>query len=402
MIKSIRLKNFFSFKEATIDLHPTINVLVGVNGSGKSNLFKAIHLLKEGVAGIGLKNLMLNTWGGFKEVLFAGRRESDTIEIEFVLDGEKVRRYGYFFKEDIHYRIELRPVPSSVNFSVSEKLYLPRQTQNDFIYIDLHDGKGVLNERKDNDDVNGTTIGLVRYNDFDAQELALSKIFDTDRYFQIATVRKAIAELVVYNHFDTTPQSHIRRPMLPTSEKRLSPDGSNLPQMLNTLKINDKPSFNALRENLRNINEQFTDIDFNFIGGNIELMLAEEKLNRSIHVSHLSDGTLRFLCLMSIFFNRERGALVCIDEPEIGLHPDMIYTVIQSLKESATQTQYILTTHSAHVLDYYEVEHIRVFEKDEQNASHVAQYTKEDFKGWYEEFALGKMWRAGDLGGNRW
>ncbi len=402
MIKSIRLKNFFSFKEATIDLHPTINVLVGINGSGKSNLFKAIDLLKEGVAGIGLKNLMLNTWGGFKEVLFAGRRESDTIEIEFVLDGEKVKRYGYFFKEDIHYRIELRQVPSSVNFSVSEKLYLPRQTQKDFIYIDLHDGKGVLNERKDDDDSNGTTIGLVRYNDFDAQELALSKIFDTDRYFQIATVRKAIAELVVYNHFDTTPQSHIRRPMLPTSEKRLLSDGSNLPQMLNTLKINDKPSFNALRETLRNINEQFTDIDFNFIGGNIELMLAEEKLNRSIHVSHLSDGTLRFLCLMSIFFNRERGTLVCIDEPEIGLHPDMIYTVIQSLKESATQTQYILTTHSAHMLDYFEVEHIRVFEKDEQNASRVVQYTKEDFKGWYEEFSLGKMWRAGDLGGNRW
>ena len=402
MIKSIRLKNFFSFKEATIDLHPTLNVLVGINGSGKSNLFKAIDLLKEGVSGIGLKNLMLNTWGGFKEVLFAGRRESDTIEIEFVLDGEKVKRYGYFFKEDIHYRIELRQVPSSVNFSVSEKLYLPRQTQKDFIYIDLHDGKGVLNERKDDDDSNGTTIGLVRYNDFDPQELALSKIFDTDRYFQIATVRKAIAELVVYNHFDTTPQSHIRRPMLPTSEKRLLSDGSNLPQMLNTLKINDKPSFNALRETLRNINEQFTDIDFNFIGGNIELMLAEEKLNRSIHVSHLSDGTLRFLCLMSIFFNRERGTLVCIDEPEIGLHPDMIYTVIQSLKESATQTQYILTTHSAHMLDYFEVEHIRVFEKDEQNASRVVQYTKEDFKGWYEEFSLGKMWRAGDLGGNRW
>jgi predicted ATPase len=245
-------------------------------------------------------------------------------------------------------------------------------------------------------------LSLVRYNDFDAQELALSKIFDTDRYFQIATVRKAIAELVVYNHFDTTPQSHIRRPMLPTSEKRLLSDGSNLPQMLNTLKINDKPSFSALRETLRNINEQFTDIDFNFIGGNIELMLAEEKLNRSIHVSHLSDGTLRFLCLMSIFFNRERGALVCIDEPEIGLHPDMMHTMIQSLKESATETQFILTTHSAHFLDYFDFEHIRIVEKDEHNASRVAQYTKEDFKGWYEEFSLGKMWRAGDLGGNRW
>jgi len=397
MIKSIRLKNFFSFKEATIDLHPNLNVLIGINGSGKSNLFKVIHLLKEGVAGIGLKHLILNTWGGFKEVLFAGRRGSDTIEIEFVLDGEKVRQYGYFFKEDIHYRIELRQVPSSVNFSVSERLYLPRQTQRDFIYIELHDGKGVLNECKDDD-----MLSLVRYNDFDAQELALSKIFDTDRYFQIATVRKAIAELVVYNHFDTTPQSHIRRPMLPTSEKRLLSDGSNLPQMLNTLKINDKPSFSALRETLRNINEQFTDIDFNFIGGNIELMLAEEKLNRSIHVSHLSDGTLRFLCLMSIFFNRERGALVCIDEPEIGLHPDMIHTMIQSLKESATETQFILTTHSAHFLDYFDFEHIRIVEKDEHNASRVAQYTKEDFKGWYEEFSLGKMWRAGDLGGNRW
>jgi predicted ATPase len=105
---------------------------------------------------------------------------------------------------------------------------------------------------------------------------------------------------------------------------------------------------------------------------------------------------------MSIFFNRERGALVCIDEPEIGLHPDMMHTMIQSLKESATETQFILTTHSAHFLDYFDFEHIRIVEKDEHNASRVAQYTKEDFKGWYEEFSLGKMWRAGDLGGNRW
>ena len=244
---------------------------------------------------------------------------------------------------------------------------------------------------------------MVRYTDFvEPTELALSKIYDTDRYYALSTIRKAVGEIVVYNYFDTTPRSNIRKPMLPTSEKRLICDGTNLPQILNTIKINYKSSYAKIVEMLNEVNPNFNGFDFNFIGGNIELMLEEKQLGSSIHVSSISDGTLRYLCLLAILYNPDRGALVCIDEPEVGLHPDMIANIGRSIIEAASDNLLLVSTHSENLLNSFEIEDIRIFEKDEQNATQISNYSKSDFEDWYDEFSTGKMWRNGDLGGNRW
>ncbi len=211
-----------------------------------------------------------------------------------------------------------------------------------------------------------------------------------------------MSEIRVYDYFDTTPSSKIRKPVLPTSENKLYSDGSNLPQVLNTIKINDKSNFNRIKELLSNVNEKYNGFDFNLVGGNIELMLEESNLNKSIHVTHISDGTLRFLCLLSVFFNTNRGNLVCIDEPEVGLHPDMIKTICESIKETSSKTQYLIATHSEHILDSFEIKNVRVFEKDDNNSTDVKEFTSEDFDEWYDSFNLGRMWRQGDFGGNRW
>lgn len=191
--------------------------------------------------------------------------------------------------------------------------------------------------------------------------------------------------------------------MAPTSEKRLLPDGSNLPQILNTLNINFKQSFKQILTKLNDVNEQYSDIDFNFIGGNIELMLEEKKLGTAIHVTNISDGTLRFLCLLSILYNPEKGKLICIDEPEIGLHPDMILTIAEAVQESSSTSQLVIATHSENILNPFKLKHIRVFEKNEKNETIVNSYSERDFEGWYEEYVpVGRRWRQGDLGGNRW
>ena len=190
--------------------------------------------------------------------------------------------------------------------------------------------------------------------------------------------------------------------MLPTSEKRLLPDGTNLPQILNTIKINHKSSYNKIAEMLNEVNSKFRGFDFNFIGGNIELMLEEDGLNSSVHVNSVSDGTLRYLCLLSILFNPDRGALICIDEPEVGLHPDMISNIGNSIIEASSNSIMLISTHSENLLNSFELENIRVFEKDDRNSTKISCYEKKDFEGWYENFSVGKMWRQGDLGGNRW
>ena len=132
------------------------------------------------------------------------------------------------------------------------------------------------------------------------------------------------------------------------------------------------------------------------------MLLEEEGLNRSIHLSKVSDGTLQYLCLIAILLNTQGGEFIAIDEPETGLHPDMLYNIAEAIKEASETATVVISTHSAQLLNYFDLETVRVFEKDEENATQVTAYTEGDFEGWYETFQVGSMWRQGDIGGNRY
>jgi predicted ATPase len=401
MIKKILITNFYSFGEVAIPLHPNTNILIGINGSGKSNFLKAIRLLKEGVDGVGLKRHILDNLGGFDNMFFKGYTNGNAtnkISIEYTLDGSAISegKYGFRFTEDIVYTIVLIKSPSFQNYYIKENL----KSERGYVYLDFTNGEGYLNEKVE-EEVQ-TEQSLIKYTDFDPQELVIKEVSDTDRYNAITTVKKAIRDIFVYDYFDTTPKSNIRKPMLPSSEKRLFPDGTNLPQILNTIKINYKSSYKKIADMLNEVNSNFSGFDFNFIGGNIELMLEEKGLNSSVHVSNISDGTLRYLCLLSILFNPDRGRLVCIDEPEVGLHPDMIVNIANAIKEASEASTLIVSTHSENLLNYFEVENLRVFEKNQLNSTEVNSYTSSQFVDWYEEFSIGQMWKQGDLGGVRY
>lgn len=404
MIKEIKLTNFYSFSEQTIVLHSGANLLVGINGSGKSNMLKAIRLLKEGIAGKGLRAHIFENLGGFDNIYFKGKKadESNAIELEFCLDGQRITKgnYGFHFTDDIIYTIRIVKSPSLQNYYIQEKIKT-RSTAagGGFVYLDFSNGTGVLNEK--NTESKGK---LVKYNDFNPQELALREVSDTDRYFALTTIRKALKDIFVYDYFDTTPRSPIRKATLSTADRVLNAEGTNLPQILNTLKISHKPSYNKIVSLLNEVNSNFNGFDYNFISGNssIELMLDEKGLESSVHVSSISDGTLRYLCLLAILFNPERGNLICIDEPEVGLHPDMILLIANAIKEASEESTIILSTHSDNLLNYFSFENIKVFEKDEYNATKVNTFTEDQFEGWYDTFSLGEMWKAGDLGGVRY
>ena len=115
MIKYVKLTNFFSFKEETISLENDINLLVGINGSGKSNFLKALRFLKVGVEGNtednALFKLITEKWGGFDGMFCSSEGQNDfpnTIRLEFCLDKNAVSKYGTMqFRDDIIYRITL-------------------------------------------------------------------------------------------------------------------------------------------------------------------------------------------------------------------------------------------------------------------------------------------------------
>lgn len=397
MIKTIRLKNFFSLSSEEI-IFGDLNALVGINGAGKSNLIKAVQVLKAVINDGDMSNLFINQWGGYDAVMFMGNTEPRaSIQIEYEFDPDILGLYGYHFQEPVFYRIRFHKVASSQNYYLCESFHTKNADgRPNYRYLQIDNGSGFAREGRANDQQS------VSYELDNSSESILSQLVDKDRYYQIYTLREAIKDIAIYTYFNTTSTSAIRKPVLPGFTNRLLPDGSNLPQVLNAIKVNDKQNYAKITDALTAVNPNFRGFDFNFLGTSIELLLDEAELNRAIHVTHISDGTLRYMCLLAIIFNPRRGRLVCIDEPEVGLHPDMLSELMRAIMDDSNNTQYVISTHSSLLLNQIPVSDVIVFEKDEQNASVVRDFRDKEYVEWAEQYSTGTLWRNGDLGGNRY
>ena len=386
MLKSIRLVNFYSFCDTTIELNRGANVLVGINGSGKSNFLKAFELLKAAFNGQGLRRYILEI-GGVNEMLYQGERESDEIVIELVYEGPNFSLIAENQElEVVNY--EIRIVPTQTEYYLKEKgrgehgILFEKEAKQTFVYN------------------NGHKTALQSLFDHDLELFAKMPPsgLNNEAFFDLIESLRALSNIT---YIDTTVKSPIRKPVLSIPEKEIVNGGDNLVQVLNTIKINDKKTYRKIIEALQRVNPYFKDFDFRPFGTNFEMLLEEDGLNRSIHLSKVSDGTLRYLCLITALMTNKKSVL-CIDEPETGLHPDMLFNIAQAIKDAGETSTVILSTHSAQLLNYFDLETVRVFEKDEENATQVYAYTEGDFKGWYETFQVGTMWRQGDIGGNRY
>ena len=398
MFRSIHLKNFFSFKDQKIELGPT-NFLVGINGAGKSNLFKAFRLLKATLTEGELEELIINKWGGFDAIFFKGGDDNENpyFSVEFEFDYEVLGGYGYNFQEPVYYNILISKMASTQNYTITENFCTKRNGKTGYMYFNASHGKGWAREGQQTN--HQTSVAYSLENTSDSM---LSQLKDSDRYPQISTLRKAILDIAIYSYFNTTENSPIRKPAAPTTATKLIADGSNLPQLLNGININCKKDYKSIKNSLRAINPNITDINFHPLNTNIELLLEEDKLNSSVHVAHVSDGTLRFLCLMAIIHNSKRGRFVCIDEPEVGLHPDMICEIMEGMERASETTQFVVSTHSELVLDKTTVDNVIVCEKDEVNSTCIKTFRTEEYREWASDYATGNLWRSGDLGGNRY
>ena len=196
--------------------------------------------------------------------------------------------------------------------------------------------------------------------------------------------------------------SRLRRPADFSTSTRLKKNGENLTQMLNELKLNHSFDFEKLEEAFRNVSPSYREIVISNLYGQSYLSLREKNLKKTIGALHISDGSLRYLLLECIFYNPNRGWLVAIDEPERGLHPDMIKSVGEMLKLAAKDCQIIIATHSPHLLNQFELEDVIVFEKDEENKTVVKKLSEDDFEEWEGDFLPGQMWLRGLIGGKRW
>ena len=400
MIKELIVRDFFSFKgEHTIELNTGVNILVGVNGSGKTSFLNAITMLYEGIAGGGLSSLF-RQWGSYNAIVNAcGEVKPDCFSVTYVFDADVLRKVvsASPFKKDVYYKITVFPIGDGTNYTLCETLYSEdnKGKKKTFSYLEFRNGIGQISVRTK------SGIEVEKYDDgmLSAQELVLRQITDPQRYLPSFVVREAISAIAGYSKFNF---DQVRQPADANDVKRLISTGGNLSHLLSNLNNNYTFYYEKIIECLSDINPNFTGIGYNVFGSRLYLSLREKNLSHAIDALHMSDGTLKYLLLLSIFHNPQRGTLVCVDEPESCLHPDMIRSVAKMMKRAAMTSQIIVATHSALLLNAFELDDILVFEKNDKNETQIIRYSEDDFGDREDELLPGQLWLNGEIGGKRW
>lgn len=417
MIKSIELENFFGIKSPQkISLNAGVNLLVGINGSGKSNFIKAFSLLNNAIKSKNGFQETFNVWGAFQIVANFSQETSKNIKLIFEFDKDYLNSFiddkGFTFPNNPFYEIVIHSLGNESSYFLSERVYNEGiNGKSPFVYLNMQNGKGFISERKDGQSRlvwrEGNTKSIEYKNTievFDEKELVLNQVgTDTLRFFPLYLIRKAIESVDVYTYFDTTINSKARQWNKDLAEDTLQFDASNLSLVFQRINAKYPLAFEKIQEAIIKVNPFFKNITFDYIGGNFRIILTERQLIRNISLESISDGTLRFLILLSIIYNPSAGKLICFDEPELGLHPDMIGILAEILREGVKSgKQFIIATHSPMLLNCFELDDVWVFEKNTQNQTLITTKSEEDFEGWIGEFLPGKLWLSGLLGGRRW
>ena len=389
-IGTIRLQNILSYgpDTPTFDLKP-LNVLIGPNASGKSNLIEALSILAAAPKDI---QAPLRQGGGVREWIWKGSSHTPTASIEATVQylPASFLRYRLSFTADEQARFKLH----------DEVIEDKGPSMSDSEPSLLYQHEGYQPETK-----NLRDIGFEKRSMPDKvvkpDQSILSQWPDPTANFQLMLLSVAFNEMRFYREFPLERSAPVRLPQqadLP--QDYLWEDGSNFAVVLSLL-LNQPHSKEWLLQNLQEFYPSVRDIQAVVIGGSVQVSFHEEDLGHPVPATRLSDGTLRYLFLLAALCNPEPPPVICIEEPETGLHPDVLPKLAELLVEASKRSQIIVTTHSDILVDALSdtPEAIVICEKVD-GATQLRRLDPDELKIWLEKYRLGELWTSGELGGN--
>lgn len=391
LLQQLTLQNLLSFGSTpcVVPLRP-LNVLIGPNGSGKSNFIEAIGLLRATPKD---HSVPVRDAGGAIEWVWKGRPD------QLACIEARVESESFFTSEMLEHELNFVNQSSSLvlvreQIAVSiEKLGMSRR-----VFANEVDDFGVGSEA-----VIWTKEGEIKLSDsdYDSTVSILAQRKDPQQFPEITFLSEAYERIQIFREWCfgrfTTPRLAQKATQ---KNDRLLEDSSNLGMMLNRLRRVSKTKRRFL-EMLNQLYPNIDDFDVSVEGGTVQVFFQEG--NFTIPATRLSDGTLRYLCLLVILLQPNPPPLVCVEEPELGLHPDVLPGLADLLRDASQRMQLVVTTHSDILVDALSEtpEDVVICEKHDGQTT-MRRLEREALSEWLKDYSLGQLWRSGQLGGNRW
>lgn len=401
MIDAIRLSDFLSFGENTEEIEmQRLNILIGANGSGKSNFLEAFDLLRCAPVDIAKP---IREGGGASDWLYKGCANHKPAVVDVVVKNSLPNskyselRYTIAF-HDANQQFEI------VNEKIESKEPDPGELKP-YIFYDFDSGKPVLNILNVTDDSSGYQYKTRRLQreEVDTTQSILVQKRDAIHYPEITFLAHEFAKIKMYREWSFGRYAPARLPQkIDLPNHYLEADCGNLGLVLNQIRSNYEAKKRLLEE-LRHFYDDVEDYEINIAGSTVQIFFQERGLRTPVPATRLSDGTLRYLCLLAILCHPTPPPLVCIEEPELGLHPEVLPNLANLLRETSERCQLVVTTHSEILVDCF-TDHptdVLVAEKADCGTQ-LRRLESGQIKPWLEKYRLGELWARGDIGGNRW
>jgi len=392
-IQKLEIQGYRSFRE--IAWHPgKLNLLVGPNGAGKSNLLRLLELISDVAKGKLAASINDPAIGGIVPLLW----DHQARMVGWKLRMDPVDPGRDPIQDALTFEFELEHLRRTSSYQISKDslgnwVGFEEGLKNSPLWIYTRDSRRAM--------VYDTQVrNLVPFPDPDQNESLLPQVSEPRTNPIPSHTKRYLDAWRIYHDVHVERGSPMRLPATTQYVKLVATDGSNLTSVLHTLYTSDWDFKHQINEGMRaGFGDQFEELVFQPVAAQQVQLAVKWRTSKQAHAGQdLSDGTLRFLFLLTVLASPEPASLIAIDEPEVGLHPGMLPIIAEYAAAAADRTQVIMTSHSPVFLDAFSSVSPQVTLLHwEEGQTLLYDLTADTMEKWLAQYRLGQLFTSGDL-----
>ncbi len=376
--RNITVKGFRRLEDVDLETR-NLTVMIGANGSGKTSFLDVLSTLAASASGKLHDTLQLN--GGLNEILTRGKVQK--LEIAVTMDVPD--------REPLKYALSLSP--KGLSYEIKDETLTQQSNPHKpetFKYIDSH-GLNIKYYSQENNKF------LSPNWEHDYLETSLSQV--PKMYREPENLRKSLASCTYYGALDVSPQSPIRLPKPIRPAKLPGVNGEDLVSCLYDLRETDSDRFEMIEDIISTAFPDFKRLNFPpSASGMISMTWTDKNFSQPMFIHELSEGTLRFLWLVTLLQSQELSTITLLDEPEVSLHPELLRHLVYLMREASKRTQLIVATHSDRLIRFLNPNEVLICDLEEGKSKMTWGDTC-NLDKWLEDYSLDEIWAMNLIGG---
>lgn len=374
----IHIEGFRRLYDLPLELRP-LSVMIGANGSGKTSLLDVFSLLAASASG--RLSDKISEFSGIGALTTLDRASAIRIELSMPIPQA----------EPLIYDVSIA-TSGAAHQIANETLSQKRRPQPPpFKYIDSH-GNDIRYFEVDR----GTLLRPTwDHNPLETSLAQVPKMFQEPEEF-----RTRLASSTYYHVLNVEPRAPVRLPQPMRPATLPGRDGEDLVSCLFYLREADRDRFEVIEDTLRAAFPSFVRLDFPPVAaGTLALTWRDSNFSSPLYMHQLSEGTLRFLWLVTLLQSPGLTAVTLLDEPEVSLHPELLNLLASLMREAAQRTQLIVATHADRLIRFLDPSEVVTFDLADDGSVTAAWADQFDLDEWLNEYTLDEVWRMGRIGG---